>query len=71
MVKGAFKSFKHIHRFEPIGSGTMMTDIFSYQSPLGLLGNVADWLFLKKYMTRLLFVRNEVIKHYAESNISF
>jgi ligand-binding SRPBCC domain-containing protein len=69
MVHGAFKCFKHIHRFEVTGDGTTMIDVFSYQSPLGLLGKLADWLFLKKYMTQLLSVRNQVIKQYAENNI--
>jgi len=67
MVKGAFKSFRHEHKFESIDGGTKMVDLFSYQSPLGLLGKIADWLFLKKYMTELLIKRNEVIKRHAEN----
>lgn len=46
-----------------------MTDIFDYQSPLGILGKVADVLFLKRYMSKFLSKRNEVIKLYAEGVI--
>jgi hypothetical protein len=45
-----------------------MRDVFDYQSPLGLLGRIADTLFLTRYMTDLLAIRNGVIKQVAESN---
>jgi ligand-binding SRPBCC domain-containing protein len=66
MVQGAFKNFVHTHKFEEVPEGTIMTDIFDYQSPLGILGKMADVLFLKNYMTRFLMKRNEVIKMFAE-----
>lgn len=68
MVSGAFKSFKHIHKFEPTDNGTTMIDVFSYVSPLGILGKLADYLFLKRYMENLLMNRNLIIKQYAENN---
>jgi hypothetical protein len=43
-----------------------MRDVFIFESPLGLLGKLANWLFLKRYMTRLLVKRNLVIKEEAE-----
>lgn len=47
--------------------GALLTSIFDYQSPLGVLGKVADKLFLEKYMIALLTKRNEIIKEFAES----
>ncbi|MFD2248138.1 SRPBCC family protein [Pontibacter ruber] len=67
MVKGAFKSFRHEHHFEQHGSDTIMLDIFVYTSPLGFLGRLADFCFLKGYMEQLLKQRNQVIKAYAET----
>ncbi len=68
MLTGAFKSFRHVHRFEVLAGGaTRMTDVFHYTSPLGVLGKLADYLFLKQYMTYLLLERNRVIKEVAES----
>lgn len=67
MVYGTFKSFTHRHYFDMNGNGTVMKDIFEFQSPLGIFGRFFDRIFLKDYMTRLLLKRNEVIKIYAES----
>ncbi len=68
MVKGAFKNFRHEHHFQAIENDTLMTDIFDYQSPLGILGQLADRIILKRYMTNLLIKRNESIKEFAESD---
>jgi len=67
MQKGAFKEFKHEHHFVELNGGTLMTDIFNYKSPLGVLGKLADKIFLEKYMTELLTERNRVVKEFAES----
>jgi ligand-binding SRPBCC domain-containing protein len=67
MVKGAFAGFRHEHHFKQQNNQTIVTDIFAYTSPMGILGLAADKLFLKTYMTKLLSERNRVIKMYAES----
>ena len=67
MQKGAFKSFRHEHHFIEKSDHTLMIDIFEYTSPFGVLGRLADNLFLQKYMTKLLKERNQIIKKFAES----
>ncbi|MBL7871549.1 MAG: SRPBCC family protein [Cyclobacteriaceae bacterium] len=68
MVKGIFKTLIHDHFFYDMNDETMMVDHFYFESPLGLLGELANFIFLKQYLTRLLTQRNEVIKEYAESD---
>ncbi|TPN86049.1 SRPBCC family protein [Aquimarina algicola] len=68
MVSGAFSEFKHEHHFEDSNDGTLMIDLFDYKSPLGVLGKLADKIFLEKYMTDLLTERNRIVKEYAESD---
>lgn len=68
MVKGAFKGFRHEHHFLALNGCTLMTDIFDYQSPFGMLGKLVDMLVLKRYMTKLLEKRNKTIKEFAESD---
>ena len=68
MLRGAFRSMEHHHYFEQSGSGTTMRDVFSFQSPLGILGRIADFLFLTRYMKSFLIERNRVIKATAESD---
>lgn len=66
MTKGIFKSFKHQHLFKKIDHGTLMTDVFDFEAPLGWLGKIANHAFLIKYMTNLLEQRNLSIKDIAE-----
>ena len=66
MIRGAFARFRHVHEFRGDESGTLMIDEFDYTSPLGWLGRLADIVFLRAYMTRLLEVRNGHIKVAAE-----
>ena len=70
MVRGAFQKFTHTHYFEEIEPNkTRMIDVFDYKSPLGIIGRLADMLFLKSYMTRLLETRNLFLKHQSEGTI--
>ncbi|MEO1547565.1 MAG: SRPBCC family protein [Bacteroidota bacterium] len=67
MVKGGFKSFRHEHHFKKQKSGTLMLDVFSFESPFSFIGHLANKLFLTEYMKRLLEERNRAIKTFAES----
>jgi ligand-binding SRPBCC domain-containing protein len=67
MVRGAFHSFDHDHFFEQDHGITIMKDRFEYTAPFGLLGGLADTLFLKRYMERLLRIRANVIREAAEA----
>ncbi|RZT21698.1 MULTISPECIES: SRPBCC family protein [Fictibacillus] len=67
MVKGAFHSFTHTHTFERKDDGTVMTDHFVYKSPFGVIGKIADRLFLEKYMTDFLVRRAKALKEIAEN----
>lgn len=66
MVTGAFKSFKHQHLFFSQNDGTLMIDIFEFESPFGIFGKLANVLFLKNYLHKLLQNRNKLIKEIAE-----
>jgi ligand-binding SRPBCC domain-containing protein len=67
MVRGAFRRFRHEHQFLRVDGGTEMVDIFDYSAPLGPLGWLADRLFLRQYMSRLLRERNAYLKRVAET----
>lgn len=69
MVEGAFKNFRHEHYFYPINNQTLMKDIFSFDAPIGFLGIIANFLFLKRYMRKLLEQRNELVKQEAEKHL--
>ncbi|MDB5136776.1 MAG: hypothetical protein JWP37_3379 [Mucilaginibacter sp.] len=66
MVKGAFKSFRHEHHFTKVDDRTLMKDVFVFESPLGVLGKLFNFLVLTRYIRWLLVERNRVIKEVAE-----
>jgi ligand-binding SRPBCC domain-containing protein len=68
MVRGAFKSFRHEHLFFALNDQTVMKDIFIFESPFGCMGELINFLFLGRYMERLLMKRNGVIKKVAETS---
>ena len=68
MLQGAFRSMKHDHSFEDRGGRTLMRDRFEFVAPLGILGRMAENLFLTRYMQRFLVERNAVLKRTAESS---
>jgi ligand-binding SRPBCC domain-containing protein len=67
MVQGDFKSLRHEHHFKQIANGTLLIDLFTFESPYGGLGKLAERLFLTRYLKNLLEARNKMIKDYAES----
>lgn len=67
MVSGAFQSFTHVHTFRESGNGTVMEDSFTYTSPFGPIGKLADWLFLERYMRNFIIDRARELKKIAES----
>lgn len=66
MLKGAFRKMIHRHHFEQKNGVTYMNDVFSYQVPFGIIGDLFDKIILTKYMTRFLKSRNEVLKSVSE-----
>jgi ligand-binding SRPBCC domain-containing protein len=76
MQHGIFARLEHHHWFEPDPASspeepaTIMRDDFTWASPLGVLGKIADALFVGRYLHKLLSHRNAMIKSVAESDSS-
>ena len=68
MVRGPFKRFDHDHFFEKRGAGTLMRDVFDFNSPFSILGKLIDGLILRRRMERLLCERNQILKRVSESD---
>ena len=41
-VKGDFKMMKHEHHFKPCENGTIMIDLFHFESPYGAIGKIVQ-----------------------------
>lgn len=52
-LRGPYRAWYHEHAFERAGTGTVMIDRVWYAPPLGLLGVVAQWLFVGGQLRRI------------------
>ena len=68
MVSGSFETFKQAHIFRKNGDKTVMINVLYFESPYGFLGKLANVLFLKRYMAKLLEKRNSYLKIKAEKS---
>lgn len=66
-VDGDFKLMRHEHFFKPCDNGTIMIDLFHFESPYGAIGKWFNTLFFTRYMKKLLEQRNHLIKEIAET----
>lgn len=67
-IEGNFKMMKHEHHFKPVENGTIMIDLFHFESPWGSLGKFVNKVYLTSYLKKLLEQRNKTIKEFAESD---
>lgn len=70
MVEGAFSWLRHVHEFSPRGTGTLMVDRLTWKAPLGLLGSIADRLFLKRHMAWFVRTKQMHLKRIAEAAVA-
>lgn len=70
MIEGAFRFMQHDHYFKSIyPGGTEMKDRFIFTAPLPILGRLAEWSVLERYMANFLRHRNNVLKQVAETDL--
>ena len=55
--KGPYSMWHHQHHFKPVPGGVEMTDLLHYQVPLGILGDFANWLFVRKQVQAIFDFR--------------
>ena len=66
-AEGDFKMMKHEHYFKPCDNGTIVIDLFHFETPYGMIGRWFNQLWLTQYLRRLIEQRNQLIKDYAEN----
>ena len=64
MVRGAFRSLRHVHEFHGDGDGTLMRDILEWRAPFGWF---ADKLFLRRHMEWFVRTKQKNLKRIIES----
>jgi ligand-binding SRPBCC domain-containing protein len=65
-LRGPYRQWRHHHHFQPSPhGGTIMTDRVELQLPLGPLGLVAYYLFVRGALTRIFSYREAVLDRLA------
>lgn len=59
---GPYKLWHHQHHLQEIPGGVLMTDIVTYQPPFGVLGNIANALFIKRQLNTIFEFRRKKIE---------
>jgi len=54
---GPYALWHHQHHFKAIAGGVEMTDLVHYKLPLGPLGNLANWLFVRAQLRQIFDFR--------------
>lgn len=59
--KGPYKYWNHYHEFVANEAGVMMKDIVDYELPLGIIGKLAHFLFVKNKLEHIFNYRYQVL----------
>ena len=71
LISGAFRKLVHRHLFDELGTAEcVMLDDFSFEAPLGIIGRIANRLFLTRYMHKLLVAHAAGVKRLAETQLT-
>jgi len=65
-VRGAFRRLRHVHEFRVDGDVTVMRDVIDWTSPFGILGRIADALFVTRHMRWFVTEKQQALKRMAE-----
>lgn len=67
MVDGPFAALRHVHEFRTEADHVVMIDTLTWRSPLGILGRLADVLFVERHLRAYLTRKQANLKAHAES----
>ena len=61
---GPYALWHHQHHFKEVDNGVEMIDEVNYGIPLGLLGRLANWLFVGRQVNAIFDHRHQVLEAY-------
>ncbi len=58
---GPYSIWHHQHKIAPIKNGVLMADIVNYLPPLGVLGSIANAVFIKRQLKEIFDYRTQAL----------
>jgi ligand-binding SRPBCC domain-containing protein len=68
LVRSSFRKLRHVHEFDERDGKTVMRDTLDWISPLGILGRIADALFVTRHMRSFVTRKQAALKEMAEGD---
>lgn len=66
LVRSSFRKLRHVHEFDERDGATVMRDTLDWTPPLGILGRLADALFVTRHMRSYVTRKQLALKELAE-----
>jgi len=60
--EGPYKQWQHHHHFKKANNGIEMTDVVNYAIPLGIVGRLANYMFVEKRVNAIFDYRFNVLE---------
>jgi ligand-binding SRPBCC domain-containing protein len=61
---GPYALWHHQHHFKPVSGGVEMTDIVNYAIPFGIIGRLANRLFVERQLNAIFEYRSRAVARY-------
>jgi ligand-binding SRPBCC domain-containing protein len=68
IVNSVFESVVHEYYFYDLKEETVMVDNFYFETRFGILGEILNFLFLKRFLVKAIQQRDEILREYAEGD---
>ncbi|TNE57356.1 MAG: hypothetical protein EP344_11270 [Bacteroidetes bacterium] len=59
---GPYALWHHQHHFRAVPEGVEMTDLVHYRLPMGILGRLAHWLFVRRQLKQIFDFRYRILE---------
>ena len=66
-LKGPYSFWHHTHTFAPKEGGTLIIDEVRYVLPLGFIGRIINWLFIRWQLKKIFDYRAEIIENFFQA----
>lgn len=66
---GPYAMWHHQHHLKEVPGGVEMTDEVNYAIPLGIIGQLAHWLFVKREVNRIFDYRFTILKNFFSTEM--
>ena len=66
-LSGPYSMWHHKHLFKKTSNGIEIEDHICYAMPFGVLGELVNWLWVKKDLEKIFLYRQNVIKKYFKN----